>query len=57
MAPKSNSAKLKGKLLALFYGLITPMLNPLIYTLRNKDVKGAVKKLLGREQEQEWNMA
>ncbi|XP_062953618.1 putative olfactory receptor 2B8 [Cynocephalus volans] len=51
MAPKSNAAKLKGKLLALFYGLITPMLNPLIYTLRNKDVKGAVKKLLGREQE------
>lgn len=57
MAPKSNSAKLKGKLLALFYGLITPMLNPLIYTLRNKDVKEAVKKLLGRELEQGWNMA
>ncbi|XP_049718938.1 putative olfactory receptor 2B8 [Elephas maximus indicus] len=57
MAPKSSSAKLKGKLLALFYGLITPMLNPLIYTLRNKDVKGAVKKLLGREQDQGWNIA
>ncbi|XP_026269166.2 olfactory receptor 2Y1B-like [Urocitellus parryii] len=57
MAPKSNSAKLKGKLLALFYGLITPMLNPLIYTLRNKDVKRAINKLLGREQEQGWNMA
>uniref|UniRef100_A0A8C8U9Z2 Olfactory receptor n=2 Tax=Peromyscus TaxID=10040 RepID=A0A8C8U9Z2_PERMB len=52
MAPRSSSAKLKGKLLALFYGLITPMLNPLIYTLRNKDVKAAVKKILGREQEQ-----
>lgn len=56
MAPKSSSAKLKGKLLALFYGLITPMLNPLIYTLRNKDVKAAVKKVLGREQEQGWNL-
>ncbi|XP_057609070.1 putative olfactory receptor 2B8 [Chionomys nivalis] len=52
MAPNSSSAKLKGKLLALFYGLMTPMLNPLIYTLRNKDVKAAVKKILGREQEQ-----
>ncbi|KAM5298388.1 olfactory receptor 2Y1-like [Ctenodactylus gundi] len=50
MAPKSSSAKLKGKLLALFYGLITPMLNPLIYTLRNKDVKEAVKKLRWRGQ-------
>ncbi|XP_007954744.1 putative olfactory receptor 2B8 [Orycteropus afer afer] len=57
MTPKSSSAKLKGKLLALFYGLITPMLNPLIYTLRNKDVKGAVTKLLRREQVQGWNMA
>ncbi|XP_007539035.1 putative olfactory receptor 2B8 [Erinaceus europaeus] len=56
MAPKSNSAKLKGRLLALFYGLITPMLNPLIYTLRNKDVKGALKRLLGREQNEGWNM-
>ncbi|XP_043861287.1 olfactory receptor 10-like [Dromiciops gliroides] len=51
MAPKSNSAKLKGKLLALFYGLMTPMLNPLIYTLRNKDVKAATMRLLGRKQE------
>uniref|UniRef100_F7DRU9 Olfactory receptor n=1 Tax=Monodelphis domestica TaxID=13616 RepID=F7DRU9_MONDO len=56
MAPKSKSAKLKGKLLALFYGLITPMLNPLIYTLRNKDVKAATKRLLGREQEHGWSM-
>ncbi|XP_052016358.1 olfactory receptor 2B6-like [Apodemus sylvaticus] len=56
MAPKSSTAKLKGKLLALFYGLITPMLNPLIYTLRNKDVKEAMKKVLGREQEQGWNL-
>ncbi|XP_020937432.1 olfactory receptor 2B11-like [Sus scrofa] len=29
------------KFMALFYGVVTPTLNPFIYTLRNKDVKGA----------------
>ncbi|XP_037706759.1 olfactory receptor 13C3-like [Choloepus didactylus] len=34
------------KLMFLFYGALTPMLNPIIYSLRNKDVKSAVKYLL-----------
>ncbi|XP_036594203.1 olfactory receptor 13C7-like [Trichosurus vulpecula] len=34
------------KLISLFYGVVTPMLNPIIYSLRNKDVKAAVKNLL-----------
>ncbi|XP_037706772.1 olfactory receptor 13C3-like [Choloepus didactylus] len=34
------------KLMFLFYGAMTPMLNPIIYSLRNKDVKSAVKYLL-----------
>ena len=34
------------KVTSVFYTLIIPMLNPLIYSLRNKDVKGALKNAL-----------
>lgn len=38
------------KIVAIFYSVITPLLNPLIYTLRNKDVKEALKVLVSRMQ-------
>ncbi|XP_058998260.1 olfactory receptor 13C7-like [Mustela lutreola] len=37
------------KLISLFYGVLTPMLNPIIYSLRNKDVKTAVKTLVNQK--------
>uniref|UniRef100_A0A452TP98 Olfactory receptor n=1 Tax=Ursus maritimus TaxID=29073 RepID=A0A452TP98_URSMA len=50
--PKSKDAlgadkeDLSDKLIPLFYGVVTPMLNPIIYSLRNKDVKAAVRNLV-----------
>ncbi|XP_037691050.1 olfactory receptor 4K14 [Choloepus didactylus] len=36
------------KLLSVFYTIFTPLLNPIIYTLRNKEMKAAMKKLRNR---------
>ncbi|XP_003464283.3 olfactory receptor 2J3-like isoform X2 [Cavia porcellus] len=43
--PTENSQE-QDKFIALFYTVVTPSLNPLIYTLRNKDVRGAVRRLM-----------
>ncbi|KAG8510147.1 Olfactory receptor 2G3 [Galemys pyrenaicus] len=43
--PNSSFSHTHGKFISLFYTVVTPTLNPLIYTLRNKDVKGAVGRL------------
>lgn len=45
--PKSKFTKASDETIGLSYGVITPMLNPIIYSLRNKEVKEAVKKILG----------
>ncbi|XP_051848116.1 olfactory receptor 13D1-like [Antechinus flavipes] len=45
MKPKSKNSHATDELIALFYAVVIPMLNPIIYSLRNKDVKAAVKKL------------
>ncbi|NP_001378148.1 olfactory receptor 13C7-like [Equus przewalskii] len=42
----ADKQDLSDKLISLFYGVVTPMLNPVIYSLRNKDVKAAMKKLI-----------
>ncbi|XP_062043091.1 olfactory receptor 2W1-like [Lepus europaeus] len=46
LQPGNSTSKDQGKFITLFYTIITPSLNPLIYTLRNKDMKDALKKLM-----------
>ncbi|XP_034349297.1 olfactory receptor 8G17-like [Arvicanthis niloticus] len=46
--PSSSSSMDEGKVSSVFYTIIVPMLNPVIYSLRNKDVNIALKKLIER---------
>ncbi|KAM4845665.1 olfactory receptor 8K3-like [Thomomys bottae] len=43
--PKSSHSFDSDKVASIFYTLVIPMLNPLIYSLRNKDVKSAIERL------------
>ncbi|KAM4845612.1 olfactory receptor 10AG1-like [Thomomys bottae] len=45
LRPKSDHSAEKDKVLSLFYTIVTPVFNPMIYTLRNKDVIMALRKL------------
>ncbi|XP_004714037.1 olfactory receptor 2A1/2A42-like [Echinops telfairi] len=49
MAPKSSHPEEQQKVLFLFYSFFNPMLNPLIYSLRNAEVKGALRRALYKE--------
>uniref|UniRef100_A0A8D1Y5B2 Olfactory receptor n=1 Tax=Sus scrofa TaxID=9823 RepID=A0A8D1Y5B2_PIG len=46
LKPKSNQYEGIDKLLSLFYTILTPMFNPMVYSLRNKDVRKAIRKFL-----------
>nr|XP_014696171.1 olfactory receptor 1N1 [Equus asinus] len=48
LCPPSLASEKKDIVAAAVYTVVTPMLNPFIYSLRNKDMKGAIKRLLSR---------
>nr|XP_003412255.1 olfactory receptor 2D3-like [Loxodonta africana] len=47
--PTSKVMSEKGKVISMFYSVMTSMSNPIIYSLRKKDIKGAFMKLAGRQ--------
>ncbi|XP_003774552.2 olfactory receptor 10AG1-like [Sarcophilus harrisii] len=46
LSPQTSHSEETDKVLSLFYTILTPMFNPIIYSLRNKDVIAALRKIL-----------
>ena len=46
--PSSLHSPKQDNIISVFYTMVTPALNPLIYSLRNKEVMGALRRILGR---------
>ncbi|XP_013368575.1 PREDICTED: olfactory receptor 50-like isoform X2 [Chinchilla lanigera] len=46
--PSSNNTNDKNVIVTVLYSVVTPMVNPFIYSLRNRDMKGALRNLLSR---------
>ncbi|ERE78401.1 olfactory receptor 507 [Cricetulus griseus] len=47
--PNSSYSTDQNKVVSLFYMAVIPMLNPLIYSLRNNEIKGALKRQLSKK--------
>ncbi|XP_008829207.1 olfactory receptor 502-like [Nannospalax galili] len=47
--PKSTYSTDQNKVVSVFYTVVIPMLNPFIYSLRNNEIKGALKRQLGKK--------
>ncbi|XP_076718856.1 olfactory receptor 10J1-like [Callospermophilus lateralis] len=48
LKPKSENTRDEDQLISVTYTVITPLLNPVVYTLRNKEVKDALSRAIGR---------
>ncbi|XP_008263774.1 olfactory receptor 10R2-like [Oryctolagus cuniculus] len=48
LRPSAKNTSGKDRLVTVTYTIITPLLNPMVYSLRNKDVQVAIRKLIGK---------
>lgn len=49
LRPTANYVSNKDRLVTVTYTIVTPLLNPMVYSLRNKDVQVAIRKVLGKK--------
>ncbi|XP_075396903.1 olfactory receptor 10J1-like [Tenrec ecaudatus] len=47
--PRSENTENHDQLIAMTYTVITPLLNPVVYSLRNKEVKDALRRVVGQK--------
>ncbi|XP_006863321.1 PREDICTED: olfactory receptor-like protein DTMT-like [Chrysochloris asiatica] len=50
LCPSTNNSAIKETVMAVMYTVVTPMLNPFIYSLRNRDMKGALGRVFFKRQ-------
>ncbi|XP_034349344.1 olfactory receptor 1468-like [Arvicanthis niloticus] len=49
LCPSANNSTLKDTVISMMYTVVTPMLNPFIYSLRNRDMKAALKRVFRKK--------
>ncbi|CAO2644119.1 Olfactory receptor 1E5 [Lemmus lemmus] len=49
LCPSTDNSTVKETVMAVMYTVVTPMLNPFIYSFRNQDIKGALRRVFSTE--------
>ncbi|NWI51991.1 OR5V1 protein, partial [Calyptomena viridis] len=48
MRPSSTYSPQRDRIISMLYGVLTPLLNPIIYSLRNKEVRSALRRVISQ---------